>query len=273
MARTIPAPPGGVQAAYPGCRQLHPSLQFLVSAALRLTHEACGLDGQHRGQGSFAGQSGSPRCVRPCSPLQADLEWSEAQREALRPMWALYQEQVASCRALAQPHLRGLQTNTAAAAATWAAAETLPQLMGSYTGVFGNTAGLDAWLRLEAIAWADLAAGLFAVGAGVRCRGGGWGSGGGAPMARDRLMGGCGRIDWPGTHTPSVAARLGASQSLVASAHAVRCVCCAGGDPLPGYLHHCQLPAPLRRPRPNRGLGGGGRGAHRGRQHNCGRGL
>ena len=125
------------------------------------------------------GVQGVSNCV-PASlllPLQADLEWSEAQREALRPKWALYREQIASCRALALPHLRGLQTNTAAAAATWAAAETLPQLMESYTGLFDNAAGLDAWLRLETTAWGDLAACLFEVGAGVRCRGGGGAAG------------------------------------------------------------------------------------------------
>lgn len=93
-----------------------------------------------------------------------DLEWSEAQRAALRPKWKLYQEQVASCRALAQYHLRGLQAETAMAVATWAEADTLVQLMASYAGVFDNAAGLDSWLRLEAQAWADLSATCMEVG-------------------------------------------------------------------------------------------------------------
>ena len=121
--------------------------------------------GSTRARAVPLGRAGSPRRVRPLLPRQADLDWSEAQREALRPRWALYQEQVASCRILAQYHLRGLQKDTATAVATWAAAETLPQLMESYAGVFDNAAGLDAWLRLEATAWADLAAFLCTVGA------------------------------------------------------------------------------------------------------------
>ena len=89
---------------------------------------------------------------------QADLDWSEAQRAALCPQWARYQQQVASCRTLAQRCLFGLQADTSAAVAKWATAKTLPELMASYASVFDNASGLDAWLRLEAMAWAEISA-------------------------------------------------------------------------------------------------------------------
>ena len=147
-----------------------------------------------------------------------DLDWSEQQRAAMCVIWTAYKERVASIRNIAAHHLCGLQPGSAAAVANWAAAQTMPQLQKSYTAVFDDASGLDAWPRLEMLAWADLCALSYPVSLRV------------GETSFELIWGG-------------VVLLPGAASFMT---------CFAGHDPLPGLVHRCQLPPPRHRHRSDR---------------------
>lgn len=63
--------------------------------------------------------------------------------------------------------MQQLQATTSTAIAARGTAQTMPQMMASYTCVLEGAAELDAWARLEMSAWADLGASFLSVGAGT----------------------------------------------------------------------------------------------------------
>lgn len=201
--KMAPAPP-----PEQGRVRLHESLRFVVSCAPGENWLLSVCSYPHSTPPSTTG------ICPPCCLVQEGLGWTDAQRAELRPRWERYQEQATTIRAVLVRSLGQLQASMSTGIAAWGTAQTMPQNMASYTRVLDGAAEVDAWTRLEMMAWADLAAFFFSVGAGI------------VPAVQ---------------LAPPLEIMAGVEKP--ATSPTPHCVCSAGDDPVPGNVRHRQIPA------------------------------
>ena len=152
--------------------RLHPSLHFIVRwlpagwGVGRLPSSQPRSGGRMLSRLPCACPEREPRCG--CW-VQADLEWTDEQRDRLRPCWQLYNARTAAIRSQAQQNLDAARMDAVAALAAWES--LLPHhpkgrttSVEAYTRLVDSTSGVDAWLRLELVSMMELAVDFLGVG-------------------------------------------------------------------------------------------------------------
>ena len=94
------------------------------------------------------------------------MEWTDEQREGLRPAWDAYCRRTAAIRERASVQLNATTASAALQSIyAWEAtgSKALGPLMGAYAELTDTVGGCEAWMRLEVLAFTELVCGCMEV--------------------------------------------------------------------------------------------------------------